>query len=58
MPEELVSGPAELVAAEAVVVLVAADPDLVLEQRYRAIVSQLLPVGARVDHPWMRGFLY
>lgn len=58
MPKELVSGPAELVAAEAVVVLVAADPDLVLELSDRAVVSQLLPVWTWVDHPRMRGFLY
>lgn len=57
MPEELVSGPTELVAAEAVVVLITAYPDLVLKLGYWAVVSQLLPVGAGVDHAGMRGFL-
>ena len=57
MPKELVSGPTELVAAEAVVVLVAADPDLVLELSHRAVVCQLLPMRAGVDHAGMRGFL-
>ena len=51
--EEFVPGPAELVAAEAVVVLVTADPDLVLELGHGAVVRQLLPVGARVDHARM-----
>lgn len=58
MPEELVSGPTELVAAEAVVVLVTADPDLVLKLGHRAVVSQFLPLRAGVDHAGMRGFLY
>lgn len=57
MPEELVPGAAELVAAEAVVVLVAADPDLVLELGHGAVVGQLLPVRAGVDHAGVRGFL-
>lgn len=58
MPEELIPGPTELVAAEAVVVLVTADPDLVLKLGHRTVVSQLLPVRAGVDHARMRGFLY
>lgn len=55
--EELVPRPAELVAAEAVVVLVAADPDLVLELGHEAVVHQLLPVRAGVDHAGVRGLL-
>lgn len=58
MSEELVPGPAELVAAEAVVVLVTADPDLVLELGHGTVVCELLPVRAGVDHPGVRGFLY
>lgn len=58
MPEELIPGPTELVAAEAIVVLIAADPDLVLKLGHGAVVSQLLPMRAGVDHAGMRGFLY
>lgn len=58
MPEELIPGPTKLVAAKAVVVLVTADPDLVLKLGYGAVVSQLLPMRAGVDHARMRGFLY
>lgn len=58
MSKELVSGPAELVAAETVVVLITADPDLVIKLGYGAVVGQLLPMGAGVDHAGMRGFLY
>lgn len=58
MPEELVSGPTKLVAAETVVVLVAADPDLVFKLGYGAVVRQLLPLRAGVDHARMRGFFY
>ncbi len=58
MPEEFVPGPTKLVAAEAVVVLVTADPDLVLKLGHGAVVSQLLPMRAGVDHAGMRGFLY
>lgn len=39
MPEELVPGPAKLVATKAVVVLVADDPDLVLELRHRSVMG-------------------
>lgn len=58
MSKELVSGPTELVAAEAVVVLIAADPDLVLELGDAAVVSQLLPLWAWVDHARLRSFRY
>lgn len=58
MPEELIPGPTKLVAAEAVVVLVTADPDLVLELGHGAVVGQLLPMRAGVDHAGVRGFLY
>lgn len=57
MAEELVPRPAELVAPEAVVVLVAADSNLVLELSHQSVVSQLLPVRAGVDHARVRGFL-
>lgn len=53
--EEVVSRPAEFVAAEAVVVLVAADADLVLELGHDAVVLQSLPLSARVDHPRLHG---
>lgn len=56
MPKELIPGPAKLVAAEAVVVLVAGHPDLVLKLGHRAVVRQLLPVRAGVDHARVRGF--
>lgn len=58
MPEELVPGSTELVAAEAIVVLVAGDPDLVLELGDPAVAAQLLPLRAGVDHARVRGFLY
>lgn len=48
--KELISWAAELVAAEAVVVVVTADPDLVLKLGYGAVVSQLLPLVTGVDH--------
>lgn len=53
--KELVPWSAELVAAEAVVVLVTADPDLVLELADGAVVSEFLPVGAGIDHPRVGG---
>ena len=55
--EEVVPGPAELVAAEAVVVLVAAHPDLVLELGHPPVVRQLLPGDRGVDHARVRGHL-
>lgn len=58
MPKELISGPTKLVAAKAVVVLVTADPDLVVKLSHGAIVTQLLPMRAGVDHAGVRGFLY
>lgn len=57
MAEELVPRPTELVAAEAIVVLVAADPDLVLKLSHQPVVSQLLPLRAGVDHAGVRGLL-
>ena len=48
--EELVARPAELVAAETVIVLVAGDPDLVLELGHGPVVLQALPLPVRVDH--------
>lgn len=50
MSKELIARPAKLVAAKSVVMLIAADSDLVLELRDRPVVSQLLPVRTRVDH--------
>lgn len=58
MPEELIPGPTKLVATEAVVVLVTADPNLVLKLGHGAVVGQLLPVRAGVDHAREGGFLY
>lgn len=57
MPEEFIPRPTKLVAAKAVVVLVTANPDLVLKLGHEAIVSQLLPMQAGVDHARMRCFL-
>lgn len=57
MPKELISGPTKLVAAKAVVVLITADPDLVLKLGHGAVVSQLLPVRAGVDHAGVRSLL-
>ncbi len=50
MSEELVPGATKLVTAEAIVVLVTDDPDLVLKLGHGAVVSQLLPLRAGVDH--------
>lgn len=58
MSEELVSRPAKLIAAKTVVVLVTNDSDLILELCYGAVVSQLLPVRARVDHARVRRLFY
>lgn len=58
MPEELIPGTTKLVAAETVVVLVTAHPDLVFKLSYGAVVRQLLPLRAGVDHARMRGLLY
>ncbi len=55
--EEVVSWAAELVAAEAVVVLVAAEADLEVELGHGAVVLQALPLPAGVDHPRVDGFL-
>lgn len=48
--EEVVSGPAELVAADSVVVLVAAHANLVRELSDGAVMPQNLPVTVRVNH--------
>lgn len=48
--EELVARAAELVAAEAVVVVVAGDPDLILELGHGTVVLQALPLTVRIDH--------
>lgn len=53
--EEVVSGPAEFVAPEAVVVIVAGDADLILELGHATVMLQRLPLSARVDHPRLHG---
>lgn len=53
--EEVVSWPAEFVAAEAVVVIVASDTDFILELGHATVVFQRLPLSARVDHPRLHG---
>lgn len=58
MPKELVPGPTELVATKAKVMVVAANPDLVLELSNGAVVGAPLPDLAGVDHARQRGFLY
>lgn len=55
--EEVVPGPAELVAAEAVVMLGAGDADLVLEVGDPRVVLQRLPLPAGVDHARVRRLL-
>lgn len=55
--EEVVPWAAELVAAEAVVVLVAAEADLEVKLSHGAIVLQALPLAAGVDHPRVDGLL-
>lgn len=55
--EEVVPRAAELVTAEAVVVLVAAQADLEVELSRGAVVLQALPLPAGVDHPRVDGFL-
>lgn len=55
--EEVVPRAAELVAAEAVVVLVAAEADLEVELGHGAVVLQALPPPAGVDHPRVDGLL-
>lgn len=48
--EEVVSGPAELVAAEAIVVVVTGHTDLVLKVGHPRVLLQRLPLAAGVDH--------
>lgn len=55
--EEVVSWPAEFVAAEAVIVIVAGDADLILKLGHGTVVFQRLPLSARVDHPRLHGSL-
>lgn len=55
MADEVTAGPAVLVAAEAVVVLFARDPDLVVELGHVAVVGQLLPWMVGVDHARVQG---
>lgn len=55
--EEVVARAAELVAAEAVVVLVADEADLEVELGRGAVVLQALPLTAGVDHPRVDGSL-
>lgn len=56
--EEVISGPTELIAAEAEVVLVAGHPNLVLELSHGAVVFQDLPLTVWVDHARLDRFLY
>lgn len=58
VPKELIPGAAELVAAKAIIVFITGDPNLVLKLGYGAVVRQLQPVGAGVDHAGMRCLLY
>ncbi len=58
MAEEVISGPTELIAAEAEVVLVAGHPNLVLELSHGAVVLQDLPLTVWVDHARLDRFLY
>lgn len=57
MSKELVTWPAELVAAKAVVVFITGDPDLVLKLGDGAVVGQLLPLSIWVDHARVVRFL-
>lgn len=49
--EEVVSWPAELVAAKAIVVLITAEADLKIKLSHASVVLQTLPLSAGVDHP-------
>lgn len=57
MSKELVTWPAELVAAKAIVVFITGDPDLVLKLGDGAVVGQLLPLSIWVDHARVVRFL-
>lgn len=57
MSKELVTWPAELVAAKAVVVFIAGDPDLVLKLSDGAVVGPSLPLSIWVDHARVVRFL-
>lgn len=50
MSKKLISRATKFIATESVIMLVAADTDLVLELRDGPVVSQLLPVRTWVDH--------
>lgn len=55
--KKVIARTAELVAAETVVMLIAVDPDLVLELAHRPVVLQALPLAAGVDHARLNGLL-
>lgn len=55
--KEIVSRPAELVAAEAKVMLVAPHAHLEVELSHGAVVLQLLPLGTGGDHAGVGGLL-
>lgn len=52
--EEVIAGPAELVAGRAVVVLITTHPDLQLQMCHVAAEVQALPAVLRVDHAGVR----
>lgn len=49
--EVVVAGNTQLIALIAVVVLIAPHADAIAEARHRAVVQDVLPVVAGVDHP-------
>lgn len=50
MTEEVVSGSAELIAAEAVIIVITGDADLILKVGHPRVLLQGLPLPAGVDH--------
>lgn len=54
MTEEVVSGSAELIAAEAVIIVITGDADLILKVGHPRVLLQGLPLPAGVDHARMR----
>lgn len=54
MSKEVVSGSAELIAAEAVVIVIAGHADLILKVGNPSVLLQGLPLPAGVDHARVR----
>lgn len=55
--EEVISGPAKLIAAEAVVMLITGDSDLILKVGHASVLLKSLPLSAGINHARVGGFL-